>query len=287
MRFGGETSAELSVEDPWITGNHLSQKTEFFQNKRFNEIYEFNEKSTEVGIRVRSFIRENGRIGGMFSFLSLGSDIESVTLDGDNRDSIPTVGAFVGYDSRDSWTDPQQGWWTELETSRSGGDADFWSFTFDVRRYQPVTGRHNLVLFSLTTLRTGRLDHEIPRYLAFNLGGGNTVRGWSLGSRAGKNQTINTVEYRFQLMRKRSWTIYGITGYTGIQATVFGELGSAWDEDRGFEDNSIGGYGFGFRFIVPFVDEIRVDFGFGEPGRGVAFYIGIQQEDDIERRRIC
>ena len=80
-----------------------------------------------------------------------------------------------------------------------GGGSDFWTYTIDVRRYEPLAARHTLALFSLASLRTGRVGEDIPVYLQFNLGGTNTVRGWTLGAREGKNQFINTLEYRYEL----------------------------------------------------------------------------------------
>ena len=75
-----------------------------------------------------------------------------------------------------------------------GGYGDFWRVHFDVRRFQPLADRHTLAFFSLTTLQMGTVGVEIPIYQDFQLGGGNSIRGWGLESTSGKNQFINTLE---------------------------------------------------------------------------------------------
>ncbi len=290
-RFGGATNVGVFLENPWITGNHLSYVFEFFQRQRFNELDQFNATSTELKLQIGSYIGENGRIGGRLSFLSIKSDSSGRTLSASNRDNMPTLGFFLGYDSRDLWSNPHTGWWNEVAISKSGGfpgaDGDFWSLDIDVRRYLPIIKRHTLALFSLMTLRTGSVGDEIPLHQDFHIGGTNSVRGWELDSRKGKNQFLNTAEYRVTLVEPRVLNLFGLTADVGLQFALFGDLGLAWNEGSEFKkDNLIGGYGFGLRVLVPFVNMFRFDAGFGEPGKSFKVHIGPFEKPVAQRTRV-
>ena len=288
-RFGGSTNFEATVENPWFAGDHLSYRIEFFHRDRRNEMDDFDETATELDLRLGSYLGENGRIGGRLHFLSLGSDSPGITLSPDNRDNIAALGFFAGYDSRDFWTNPHRGWWNEIEVSKSGnllgGDVDFWTFNFDVRRFQPLADQHILALFTLTTLQTGEVGETIPLHQDFHLGGSNSIRGWGLDSTKGKNQFINTIEYRYEWVPPRARKVFGFNFYLGVQLALFGDFGVAWN-DRAQKNRWLDGYGLGIRFLVPFVDMIRVDFAFGEPGEGVGSHIGIQEKAVMQRRRV-
>ena len=114
------------------------------------------------------------------------------------------------------------------------------------------------------TLRTGGVGDEIPLHQDFHIGGTNSVRGWELDSRKGKNQFLNTAEYRVTLVEPRVLSLFGLTADVGLQFALFGDLGLAWNKSSEFKkDNLIGGYGFGLRALVPFVNMFRFDAGFG------------------------
>lgn len=287
-RFGGATNIGTTLENPWFAGNHLSYRLEFHQRDRRNELDDFAEVSTEINLRLGSYVGEHGRIGGHFNFLSLGSDTPGTTLSQDNRDNTPSLAFFIGYDSRDFWTNPHRGWWNEVEVSKNGGflggDGDFWRVHFDVRRFQPLADRHTLAFFSLTTLQTGTVGVEVPLYQDFHLGGTNSIRGWGLDSTRGKNQFINTLEYRYDLMTPKAWSVFGVSFYLGLQVALFGDLGIAWENSEG--NRWLDGYGVGLRLLVPFVDMIRLDFAFGEPGRGLSSEFGIWEKAVKQRRRV-
>ena len=154
-------------------------------------------------MRVGSFLGQNGRVGGLFAITSIRSESDGVTLSPDNRDVIPEYGFYLGYDSRDLWSARRYGWWNELQITRSNvldTGSDFWRFIFDVRRYHTWEDRHTISLTSLATLQTGTVGVDIPIYSDFHIGGTNTIRGYELDSRSGKNQLINTAEYRYMLV---------------------------------------------------------------------------------------
>lgn len=289
-RFGGATNINLLLENPWVAGNHLGYVFEFYQRERFNDLSDFNETATEFDLRVSSYIKENGRIGGRLSFISIKSDSTGRTLSADNRDNIPTLAFFLGYDSRDLWSNPHAGWWNEFEIAHSGlpgFDGDYWTFTFDIRRYLPLVKNHTLALFSLTSLRPGEVGDQIPLHQRFHLGGTNTIRGWNLDAGRGKNQFINTAEYRITLMEPRLLRGFGLSADIGLQFALFGDLGVAWNNSDQFDrDHFIGGYGFGIRLLTPFINMFRFDVGFGEPGESFMVHIGAFEKPVAQRFRV-
>jgi len=290
-RFGGATNIGLFLENPWFIGNHFSYRLEFFQRQRFNELDQFNETATEVYLTLGSYIGQNGRIGGRASFQSLKSDSTGRTLSSDGRDNVPTLGFFMGYDSRDLWSDPHTGWWNEIEVSKAGGfiggDGDFWRLNLDLRRYIPLVKKHTLALFSLTTITTGEMNQDLAQWQDFSLGGTNSVRGWELDSRRGKNQFVNTAEYRVTLVEPKVLSPFGLSVDVGLQAAFFGDFAVAWNESNEFKKkNAIGGYGVGLRLLVPFVNMFRFDFAKGESGKSFSVHIGAASKAVAQRFRV-
>ncbi len=78
--------------------------------------------------------------------------------------------------------------------------------------------------------------------------------------------------------------MFGISFYLGLQAVLFGDLGITWEDSQG--NRWLDGYGFGLRLLVPFLDVIRLDFAFGEPGKGLNRQIGIGEKAIKQRRRV-
>ena len=156
----------------------------------------------------------------------------------------------------------------------------------DARRYQPIVDRQTLVLSSLLTLQTGTLGEDVPIYGDYSLGGENTIRGWPFGSRRGKNQFINTVEYRYVLVPTRNLRVFGINLYGGVAAAIFGDLGAVWSEPDELADRFIGGGGIGLRLVVPFVNLVRLDLSWGQPNGDPLFQLGVNEKFVAQRNRV-
>ena len=168
-----------------------------------------------------------------------------------------------------------------------GGPANFSNYLVDVRRYQPIADRHQLTLFSLTSFRTGAPGETFPLWLEYEIGGANTIRGWSFASQVGKSQFINTLEYRYTLMKPHFFPLFGLNIRVAAQAAAFVDTGITWNKGDQFEgSNFLTGYGLGFRFLVPFIDVLRVDVGWGEEDGGAKFTVGIRSKPFMSRRRV-
>jgi outer membrane protein assembly factor BamA len=288
-RFGGATTIEVILRDPWLMGNHMGYEVKYYHTDRRNEIYEFDEIAEEVSLTLRSHIRNRGRMGFNVWFQSMKSSEDGKTLSPTNRDNVATVGIFLGYDSRDLASNASTGWKTEIDVAKSGvfdTDSDFWRTNIDLSRYFSLSEKHTIALSSLTTLTTGTVDEEIASWQQFGLGGTNSVRGWDLGSRIGKNQFINTAEYRYLLLRPRAFSYFGVTASLGLQLTVFGDFGWGWEDREEFSDSFIDGYGLGLRLLLPYVGVVRLDFGVGQPSGGVKFHLGSYEKAVRQRDRV-
>ena len=208
-----------------------------------------------------------------------------MSLSPDGTDVMPTFGTFVTLDTLDSSTNPRNGTWAEGEIDYAIGDARSWTFIADGRRFQYLAARHGVAAFALASFQTGEVGETLPEYLQFALGGANTVRGWSLGSRTGRNQFIGTAEYTFVARQVAPFSIFGFNAYGGLQLVAFADTGLAWNHSAD-RQSAITGYGAGLRVLVPFVDLVRIDVAWGEPGQGAAAYFGISLKAARQRQRV-
>lgn len=287
VRFGGETAVAFSLDTTTITPGTRSWHLGFSDTHRENTLYDFNEHSFSTDVRMGRNWRHGLRAGLAAEFMTLDTGTSDVSLSPDGLDVIPTVGVFAGLDQLDSSTDPRTGTWAEFQVDRVFGDASSWTFTMDGRRFQPLGERHGLGLFGLMAVQTGEVGTSLPEYMQFALGGGNTVRGWELGSRRGRNQFISSAEYTFVAQPVTAFSVGGFNLYAGIQAVAFADLGLTWNDGSDRDTSSaIDGYGFGVRLLVPFVDVIRIDVAWGEPGRGASGYFGVSLKATRQRQRV-
>ena len=289
-RFGGGSETEVSTHTPWKLRRREWFGAKYNYRNRANKMDSFRENSHELEVRIGIGLRQNWRLSGRFGFMSLGSDTSGITLSSDNRDNTPALGAVLEYDGRDLPSNPHSGWETIFDISQSGGflggDGDFVTTQFDIRRYQPLAARHVLAFFSYATFQTGSVGETVPVYRDYKIGGKNSVRGWKKGARRGNNQFLNTLEYRFELFRPRSFRIHSFGFYAGLQLVAFGDLGTAWDQGSEFTGNMIAAGGFGLHVLVPFVERIRIEFGFGQSGAGMLSHFGVREKANYSRRRV-
>jgi len=288
--FGGATNIEFRLANPWIKGDKLAYSLDFYYRERQNEVFDFGETAYEIYTTLLRQHRDHLNYGGRISVQYLRSDVSGKTVSADNSDLAPGLSAFLGYDSRDSWTNPRSGWWSELEVQKVGiffGDSRFWRFNLDARRFQPVAPHQTLALFSLLTLTTGTVGRDVAVWQQFSVGGANSIRGWELGSRSGKNQFLNTLEYRYNFFEPRPLHILGISFYMGAQLAAFADLGYVWNEAAEFQPGKfLGGAGLGLRLIIPYVGLSRLDLAWGQPGMSIRLCLGSYEKPVRQRERV-
>ncbi len=290
--LGGYTELELWLENPWVWGNHWGYKFEYYHREKDNLVENFFETSDEFYLASGPRIGEHGRVGGTLSYLSIRSDKDGVTISPDNHDKASRLGIYLGYDSLDAFIGTTRGWWSEVVLTQAieifENSSKYTQVDLDIRRYQYLADRHTLTGFSLTTVRSGDVGVEVAPWEQFGIGGTNTVRGWSFAARKGKNQMINTIEYRYTLFKPRGWDLpLGIKYRGGLQVAAFGDYGIGWDDAPEFAaDNFIDGYGFGLRLLLPIVGVARMDVAWGEHGKSVFLHLGSFEKATYARRRV-
>jgi outer membrane protein insertion porin family len=291
--FGGTNTFSFIGSWPWITGNHLSLELTLQHLIRDDTLNKFEEDSYIFQPIIGTFLDKHGRLFGSFTWFQMNSDSTGRTLDPDNRDNLYSLGGSIGWDSRDSWNDPHRGWHNELVVEKTGdplpGNGDYWRFILDLRRYQPLAERHTLAVGALTSLNSGTVGVDYPEYLMYRMGGANSIRGYLLDDLGpilfGQNQIILTVEYQWQIMPFREYTVWKWPFRAGLQAAAFADWGNAWNEGQSLRDRGKAGFGIGLRPLVPAVNMIRFDLGVSEDGDFV-FNFGINPKFIAQRERL-
>jgi outer membrane protein insertion porin family len=292
--FGRMQNAEIGYEEPQLTPRQTSTlrvSARYRHLQRTNELLDFKEKTDEAYLELMRTAWNDLRTGLRFRYIRLQSDRDGVTLDSDRSDEIPALGLFVEVDSR-NWIYPTGGWFLDLEAIRYGlfgENGEWWRLDADLRKYTAVSflgDRHSLAFTTYASLQNGTIGASIPAHQGFFIGGTNSVRGWSSGSRYGKNQWLSTVEYRIRLMEQRAWRFWFIRWSMGFQLGVFGDLGTVWSEPSELQGNVIGGYGIGLRLTGPEKTTARIDLAYGEEGLGFRFYVGGGERAEAQKTRI-
>ena len=294
LLFGGATTIEIVMENPWATGNRVGYKLEYYRRERENLIGNFYEKANEFYLRIGGQLGKKGRIGGSVESVNIKSDLDGITLSPDNVDRVTRIGMYIRYDSRDAFVDTRRGWWNEVALSREmrvfKNASNFYQLDLDLRRYQPLPfwDRHTLAIFSLLTLRTGEVGKDVAPWQKFGMGGTNTVRGWEYATQRGKNQFVSTLEYRITILEPQVFNLpFNLRYRGGLHVCVFGDLGIAWDRSDQFKSqNFIGGFGVGVRLLLPIVGITRLDVGWGQKGQGIFLHLGAYEKPVMSRKRV-
>jgi outer membrane protein assembly factor BamA len=289
---GGYTELELWLENPWAWGNRWGYKAEYYHREKENLVADFFETSDEFYLTSGPNLGEHGRVGGILSFLSIRSDREGKTISPNNHDLASRLGLYLGYDSLDAFVGTTQGWWNEIVLTQAleifRNSSQYTQVDLDLRRYQRLADRHTLLGTSLTTVRSGTVGQDVAPWEIFGIGGTNTVRGWDFAARQGKNQMINTLEYRYTLFKPTGLNLpLGIKYRGGLALAAFADWGIGWYEDPEFAANNfIDGYGVGLRLLLPIVGVARFDVAWGDPGKSVFFHLGSFEKATFARRRV-
>ena len=282
-RFGGSTLAEFSETSPELTYAPFFHSAKLAFRERYNKLDEFNESSIDLDIRGGMRTSERLKTGAILQVYRVGSDQSGITLSPDDVDTIVSVGAVADYDGRNSRKETSSGWWNSADALWRMGTGGYATVDIDIRRYQRLARHHVLVATSLLTLQSGAAD-VVPTYADFSLGGANSVRGWGFNSRRGKNQFINTMEYRYTALETRAFRVFGLGLHAGVALAAFGDAGTAWSDSEDFSSGVIAGGGIGLRIFLPFVNMIRIDFALGNGSPHGHF--GINEKSVAQRNRV-
>ena len=288
--YGGAKQYSTRLVWPWIRGNHVSFDFYGARLSRTDTLNGFKETSYEFTPAVGTYLGAHGRLTAKFSLFRMRSDVGGKTLDPDNQDTLPRLGAALGIDTRDSWRFPRRGGWSELEVWWTGGDADSYAMNLDLRRWLPIGPRQRVLLSGLASLQTGAVDRQLPVYFTYHLGGANSIRGYSIEELGrelfGKNQLLGTAEYSINVVPLRRWDIWRFALRMGLDVALFSDVGIAWTDSRELAADRVrGGVGAGLRLLVPGSEMVRFDLGWSPEG-GFHFHFASGSKPAAQRARI-
>lgn len=291
---GGTDQQWARISWPWISGDHNSFDFYGAHIARQDVLRGFKELSQEFTPEVGTALSEHSWVRAKFSAFNMSSDTTGITLSANNEDQLIRLGGSIGWDTRDSWINPRQGWKNEVEVWRTGGflggDGDWWTGTFDVRTWQPLTARTKILISGLATIQSGTLGEQVPRYMNYNLGGANSVRGYAITDHeeqySGKNQMIGTAEYSWAAIAPRRFDLWKISLKLGAEFAAFGDAGIAWSERGDLRlPRARGGIGAGLRLLVPGSEMVRLDWGWSPQG-GLQFHFATGTKPVAQRNRV-
>jgi outer membrane protein insertion porin family len=231
------------------------------------------EWDASVGLNyTRTTIRDKN--GNIISADSLGNP---VSFSGSGVDDLVAITAGVAKDQRNNPVNPTEGSILSLSTQQSipvgSGNILMNQVKANYSQYVPVnlfgTKDPQVLAFNV---QGGTTIGDLPPYMAFNVGGINSVRGYGTGDVAtGRSYVLASAEYRIPI-------------YNPVGAVLFADFGS----DLGTGDSVLGdpgavrekpgmgfGYGAGLRINSP-IGIIRADYGFNDQG-GSQLQFGIGQ----------
>jgi outer membrane protein insertion porin family len=302
---GGEKTvgASLSYTDPWFNASEFGLEYDFgYQVKVFNSRNpedNFLNGDPEVNL-IHDHIPWVDRLGGGVEFfqpltsdgliLSLGANYQRVairnagltdkvfsrdrlgnrvTVSNQGIDNLLTVGAGLFQDGRNDPNWPTEGYRFQLsgEQSIPLGDSEI-SMTRVVGSYsQFIPIGSSTIAFGV---QGGNIFGDAPPYQAFEIGGGDSVRGYGgaeLGS--GRRFITTAVEYRFLIADDLEWPFVSRLGGTFFfdYGTDFGSGDDVIGESaevRGKPGNGFGG-GVGVRLLTTF-GQVRGEVGMNDDG---------------------
>ncbi len=176
-------------------------------------------------------------------------------------------------DTRDRRFYPSRGWWGSLSLDQAseqfGGDADYKKVILDIRRYQTLIGNTVLAFRA----KGAWIDDDAPFYEKFYLGGPNSLRGYD-------DRSLNPLGYASRLVQGSAELRFPVTprNYPKHFATAvfFYDVGQAWSEPNDFDEKNFkSGLGYGFRFKLPIIGLLRMDFAYGVPDYNFRFHISL------------
>ena len=108
----------------------------------------------------------------------------------------------------------------EMTGQYLGGDYDFNFYRFEIARYTPLSGPHQLNV----RVAGDFSDAPLPRQRLLHLGGGNTLRGYDFNRFAGDNRLLLNLEYRLinETINTNSGDVFGWI------LSCFLDTGSIW-----------------------------------------------------------
>ncbi|MFW6034617.1 MAG: BamA/OMP85 family outer membrane protein [Halothermotrichaceae bacterium] len=254
--FGGAMNYSVNFHEPWLFGTPTSFNAGIYDRR--SESSDTDKGDYEKHLRGgsisfgRSLTEEwEGKV--RFKHEDSTIDWADKTLI-DDEASVRSLTLEVGRDTTNNTVNPTDGsvdtFSVEYAGQFLGGDSNFNKYNLDLRRYYPgFKGEQAWAV----RLKAGTSTGDLPDVENYQVGGGQTLRGYENGKYSGEDMLLMNLEYRFPITDT----------FSGV---LFADSGQAWKEEQQVDLSdlkySVGG---GLRLNTA-VGQIRLDYGFNEDG---------------------
>jgi len=276
----------------------------FIFNDLYNPLKNFNEQS--ITAEADFFYRFNNRFKVLFTTglftvwqdegnqtFTSGDFSAPMFIGSDSTDIVPKLGAGAVFDSRNRRLNPNYGLYSEFRLTGfgkvMGGEGNYLEVLADLRGYYTFFERHIFHIATLGQYRPGTMGAN--QY--YHVGGPNTLRGYEPDHDLfGQHEFLGTFEYRFEVIKKTPFSLFGFHLYSGLQVVLGADLALLWNkEDTPGDPMVLAGYFTGLHILFPGFDRLRLEFGIRkgdvtEKRVAFAFSVGLYEKAIVQRWRI-
>ena len=283
--FGYRSGYGISYSDQWA-GDSLHLTT-FFDLGRYileHRTLGFEERHVASSAAVGKWWNYNfkSELLLLFDHLNVDDVIADSLHSKKSSEDIWGLRLYLRYDTRDLYAYPSSGWLNLLQVTKYGIFQEFnnyWKLYLDVRNYL------DLGLFTLATrVNQDYLFGQIPIYRSNYLGFSERIRGHFFDIYQGNHVHTGSIELRFPIMPVQYFSFDSMIipdAYLrnlkfGINAGIFIDTGITWSKSQEYSiSNFHTGFGAGLHFRIPYVEVLRLDYGFNKDFEGqIIFEIG-------------
>ena len=286
--FIGEKWFAISLNNPWLYGDHISLRTVLYNRFSENPFYDFSFNETY-------FLAEPGFYKGLNNKFQFGLSYyknkkhridEPLPLSEEDLYRYLNLDLSYQYDTRDVYRDPSKGHLFEITAGYSKSlisrNYDITHLNLSFSKFFLLESKylHEPVFsYQIYTLLKFPNFNQLPIHEYEYLGGEDFIRGYSsfpdeYPDNFDKNIEVsniiyNHLELQSTILKKRD---YGRIEF-GVDGLLFINSGIGSKEFNSFSlNNLLVGYGFGFKFFITGPPPISLTFGFNPYGQSYTHF---------------
>ena len=276
--LGYNPAIHLDYANPWFGGKrNLFTQVNFFYD-RIRSKHFVDKDVTENHLGLRWILGKRFGYHAFFSFIlgykeiTFSPSAPAKTLSPDGKDRLPQMGLLINWDNRDLKEYAHSGWLVNLHTLKTGLPslaADYLRYSFDIRKYFPISTGWTLAFRTKADLSYGK----IPLYDRVYLGYNERIRGHFFETFEGENMALASVALRFPLLPIRYFDLSDYPQLSnlkfGISLGFFADTGLTWFQRERIKQTMLqSGVGFGLHIHLPYIHLLRFELAFDEKGKG-------------------
>jgi len=282
--IGQETTYFLDFNDPWITGDHVSLSGEIYQLHTKNPVYSYEYKEGGMSIGSGFHKKDIHKFNFLLGLEYISIDTTEFDKSGNNYPHEILVeyqfirGEF-GYinDKRDIYLDPTSGekvTFYFIPKISIGNSDNYYRFQFRYSKFHQLSENYLNPVVSIYSKLYIQFSKALPFFEYQYLGGEKFVRGYSPLPEENSSESSSLIEgfniiyQSFQLQH----TLFEKKDYSGVELGIdmvyFYDFGISANKISSFSlQETLIGFGFGFRFFASGAGVIGIDFGFNPHGQ--------------------